>query len=61
MTTRRALLAAPLLAPALAGAQGAWPGRPVTVIVPWAAGRPPRRWWRARWRWARATPPPPCR
>ena len=38
MTTRRALLAAPLLAPALAGAQGAWPSRPVTVIVPWAAG-----------------------
>lgn len=32
MTTRRALLA-----PALAAAQAAWPSRPVTVIVPWAA------------------------
>ncbi|NMJ40074.1 tripartite tricarboxylate transporter substrate binding protein [Roseomonas sp. JC162] len=36
---RRALLAAPLLAPAVLRAQGAWkPSRPVTMIVPFAAG-----------------------
>lgn len=36
---RRALLTAPLLAPAILHAQGAWkPGRPVTLIVPFAAG-----------------------
>ncbi len=41
MLTRRALgalAAAPLLAPALARAQGAWPDRTVTLVVPWAAG-----------------------
>lgn len=41
MITRRALgglAAAPLLAPALARAQDAWPSRPVTLVVPWAAG-----------------------
>lgn len=37
MPTRRAILATPLLAgPALAQAE-AWPSRPVTMIVPWAA------------------------
>jgi len=36
---RRALLAAPLAAPALAAAPAAWkPSRPVTMIVPFAAG-----------------------
>jgi tripartite-type tricarboxylate transporter receptor subunit TctC len=36
---RRALLTAPLLAPAILHAQGAWkPSRPVTLIVPFAAG-----------------------
>ncbi len=36
---RRSLLAAPaLLAAAGASAQEAWPGRPVTMIVPWAPG-----------------------
>lgn len=36
---RRAVLAAPFLAPGLARAQGAWkPSRPVTMIVPFAAG-----------------------
>lgn len=34
MLNRRALLAAPLLVPALASAQGTWPERPVRVIVP---------------------------
>jgi tripartite-type tricarboxylate transporter receptor subunit TctC len=41
MPTRRALAAlglAPLLAPALGRAQGAWPDRTVTLVVPWAAG-----------------------
>lgn len=45
MPTRRALATlglAPLLAPALARAQGTqpgtWPDRPVTLVVPWAAG-----------------------
>jgi tripartite-type tricarboxylate transporter receptor subunit TctC len=39
MTSRRALLAAPLLAaPSLALAQGEWPQRPVRVIVPWPPG-----------------------
>jgi tripartite-type tricarboxylate transporter receptor subunit TctC len=36
---RRALLATPLAAPALAQAQGAWkPSRPVSMIVPFGAG-----------------------
>jgi tripartite-type tricarboxylate transporter receptor subunit TctC len=37
---RRGLAAAPfaLLAPRLGRAQEAWPGRPVTLVVPWAAG-----------------------
>lgn len=36
---RRAMLAAPLLAPGLVRAQGEWkPARPVTMIVPFAAG-----------------------
>jgi tripartite-type tricarboxylate transporter receptor subunit TctC len=41
MITRRALgglAAAPLLAPALGRAQEPWPSRPVTLVVPWAAG-----------------------
>jgi tripartite-type tricarboxylate transporter receptor subunit TctC len=37
MITRRATLAAGLALPAIAHAQ-AWPNRPLTVIVPWAAG-----------------------
>ncbi len=37
--TRRAALALPaLLLPAAAGAQEAWPTRPVTLLVPWAPG-----------------------
>jgi tripartite-type tricarboxylate transporter receptor subunit TctC len=37
--TRRAALALPaLLLPAAAGAQEAWPSRPVTLLVPWAPG-----------------------
>ncbi len=35
---RRSLLAAPLLLPAVAAAQPAWPSRPITLIVPWAPG-----------------------
>ena len=36
---RRALLAAPFFAPAIVRAQGAWkPSRPVTMIIPFAAG-----------------------
>ncbi len=40
MISRRhlALLAAPALLPAVARAQDAWPSRPVTLVVPWAAG-----------------------
>ncbi len=38
MPTRRAALALPMLWPGLARAQGAWPNRPVQLIVPWAAG-----------------------
>jgi tripartite-type tricarboxylate transporter receptor subunit TctC len=45
MTRRRALalvagLAAPALIPGAARAQGAYPNRPITVIVPFAAGGP---------------------
>lgn len=37
--SRRALIAAPLFAPAIVRAQGAWkPSRPVTMIIPFAAG-----------------------
>lgn len=35
---RRALLATPLLLPALAQAQDNWPNRPITLVVPWAPG-----------------------
>jgi len=41
MITRRSigrLAATPLLLPTLARAQAAWPERPVTLVVPWAAG-----------------------
>ena len=38
MTTRRALLAAPLLAPALARAQADYPSKPVTLVVPFPPG-----------------------
>jgi tripartite-type tricarboxylate transporter receptor subunit TctC len=40
MISRRhlALLAAPALLPTVARAQDAWPSRPVTLVVPWAAG-----------------------
>jgi tripartite-type tricarboxylate transporter receptor subunit TctC len=38
MTHRRALLAAALAAPAVARAQGAFPNRPIRVVVPFAAG-----------------------
>lgn len=37
---RRTLLAAPLLAPALAAAQGWTPDRPIRLLVPFAAGGP---------------------
>lgn len=36
--SRRALLAAPLAVPALAQGQGAWPTRPVRIIVPFGTG-----------------------
>ncbi len=39
--TRRGVLAgaaASIAAPAIVGAQGAWPNRPITFIVPWGAG-----------------------
>ncbi len=35
---RRAVLAAPLFLPAIARAQGAWPQRPVRIIVPFGLG-----------------------
>ncbi|SFK93810.1 Bug family tripartite tricarboxylate transporter substrate binding protein [Falsiroseomonas stagni] len=35
---RRALLATPLLLPAIAQAQDNWPNRPITLVVPWAPG-----------------------
>jgi tripartite-type tricarboxylate transporter receptor subunit TctC len=40
MTTRRTLLATPLVLalPAVARAQGAFPARPVRLVVPWAPG-----------------------
>jgi tripartite-type tricarboxylate transporter receptor subunit TctC len=38
MPRRRALLAAPLLLPALARAQDPWPSRPIRLIIPFAPG-----------------------
>ncbi|MBL6082514.1 tripartite tricarboxylate transporter substrate binding protein [Belnapia sp. T18] len=38
MLSRRALLAALLAVPTAVRAQGSWPARSVTVVVPWAAG-----------------------
>lgn len=37
--SRRHLLAAPLLLPAAAAAQGAWPERPVRIVVPFPPGQ----------------------
>jgi tripartite-type tricarboxylate transporter receptor subunit TctC len=39
-STRRALLAAALLAPAIARAQDAFPTRPIRLVVPWPPGGP---------------------
>lgn len=38
MIARRTALAAFLAAPSIASAQGAWPNRPIRVVVPFAAG-----------------------
>ena len=38
MSTRRALLALPLALPAIAGAQEAWPSRPITIVSGFPAG-----------------------